>query len=203
MDVKIACALFFGIMLILGVSLLSTGQMEMPVASDGNNVLFLEHYLTANGTVMNGSANFRTVDFPSYWFNENTRELNGEISFGINESLILIFGDSLTLAGNFGAGTGNKLYGIYSLPVQANEAFIRSIDTRGNVILTANNKTITLRPGATYAYSQNELVKDGDATVKIVYEHQYVNRGFINKGCIRTRMIANQGSKTSEGTKIT
>jgi hypothetical protein len=84
------------------------------------NVTFLEHSLIANGSVINGSAYFRNVDFPNYWFNENTRVLNGNIDFAINQSLLLIFGDSLTLRGNFGAGTGNELFGVYSLPVQAN-----------------------------------------------------------------------------------
>lgn len=154
------------------------------------NVTFLEHYMIANGTVINGSAPFRSVNFPNYWFNENTRELNGNIDFALDSRLQLIFGDSLTLRGNFGAGTGNKLYGIYSLPAQADKATIYYADRYGNVGMYVNNRTVLLRPGQEYSYNETETVKDGNGTVRINYQQLYMNHGAIPLTSIQTKMIA-------------
>ena len=147
--------------------------------SSSSKVLFLEHYLQANGTVIKGEAPFRSVNFPTYWYNENTRQLNGKIDFPINNSLKLIFGDVLTLKGNFGAGTGNKLFGVYSLPMRFNQAVVYSTDMSGNIILNVNKRTMVLKPGDTYTYSENETFGQGKAQVKVVYDHTYVNHGFI------------------------
>lgn len=99
-------------------------RVQTPVAGQGpaSRVLFLEHYLLANGTVIEGKSPYKSINFPTYWYNENTKQLNGQIDFPINNSLIMIFGDVLTLRGNFGGGTGNKLFGVYSLPVRADQA---------------------------------------------------------------------------------
>ncbi len=146
--------------------------------------------MVANGSVINGSVPFRTVDFPSYWFNANTGQINGNIDFPINDSLQLIFGDTLTLTGNFGAGTGNKLYGAYSLPIRANQAIIYSVDRSGNIIMDANDRMMILKPGDVYGYSENETLTDGNGTVKVRYDHTYTNHGLIDKGEIRIGMVA-------------
>jgi hypothetical protein len=154
------------------------------------NVTFLEHSMIANGTVINGSAPFRSVNFPSYWFNENTRELNGNVDFPIDSRLLLIFGDSLTLRGNFGGGTGNQLYGVYNLPVQADKATIYYADRYGTVGLYVNNRSVILRPGQVYSYNETETVKDGNGTIRINYGQLYVNHGTIPMTAIQTKMVA-------------
>jgi len=133
----------------------------------GSRVLFLEHYLLANGSVTEGTAQFRSVNFPTYWFNENTRQLNGQVDFPVNDSLAMVFGDILTLRGNFGAGTGNKLYGAYSLPVIASQAVIRSIDRSGNVLMSVGNRTLVLGPGEAYTYEENETLREQNALNRV------------------------------------
>ena len=162
----------------------------MPGFYDQQKVVFLEHNMMANGSVINGSVPFRTVNFPSYWFNANTGQLNGDIDFPINDSLQLIFGDVLTLNGNFGEGTGNKLYGAYSLPARADKAIIYSVDWTGNIIMDANDRMLILKPGDSYGYSENETLLEGNGTVKVRYDHTYTNHGLINKSEIRTSMVA-------------
>jgi hypothetical protein len=154
------------------------------------NVTFLEHYMIASGTVINGSALFRSENFPNYWFNENTRELNGNVDFATDSRPLLVFGDSPTLRGNFGAGTGNKVYGVYSLPVQADEATIYYADRYGTVSLYVNNRSVFLRPGQEYSYNETETVKDNNGTVRINYQQLYANRGTIPLTSIQTKMIA-------------
>lgn len=154
------------------------------------NVTFLEHSMIANGTVINGSAPFRSVNFPSYWFNENTRELNGNVDFAIDSRLLLVFGDVLTLRGNFGAGTGNKLYGVYNLPAQADKATIYYADRYGTVGLYVNNRSVILRPGQEYSYNETETVSDGNGTVRISYQQLYTNHGTIPMTGIQTKMVA-------------
>lgn len=169
------------------------GLTGMPCTSyyaPSSTVPFLEHSLVANGTVISGSVPFRSVNFPSYWFNENTRQLNGEIDFEVNDSLALIFGDGLTLKGNFGAGTGNRLYGVYSLPVKADQAQILSVDRFGTIGMYVNGRTLFLRPGEQYVYREREKLKERDGEVNVVYEHRYLNRGPIDKSAICARMVA-------------
>jgi hypothetical protein len=154
------------------------------------NVVFLEHNLLANGTVIEGEAPFRVVDFPTYWFNENTRQLNGEISFEINDSLLLVFGDAITLKGNFGSGTGNRLYPVYALPANADQATIYTVDRTGTIGMFVNNRSVILRPGQSFVYNEKERLKDGNGTVQLLYEHQYMNRGLIDKEDLHGRMVA-------------
>lgn len=191
---KILCSVLT--VTILTIALIGPGNAmqasrygTMPGSGNPQKVVFLEHSMIANGSVINGSVPFRTVNFPSYWFNANTGQLNGEIDFPINDSLKLIFGDTLTLTGNFGAGTGNKLYGAYSLPARADQAIIYTVDRTGNVILDANDRMLTLKPGDTYSYVENETLTEGNGTVKVEYNHTYMNHGLINKSEIRTSMV--------------
>ena len=146
--------------------------------------------MVANGTVTNGSVPFREVNFPSYWFNANTGEINGDIDFPINNSLRLIYGDALTLTGDFGAGTGNKLYGAYSLPFYASPAIVYSVSLNGEVIMKANGRLMTLDPEQSYTYSEKEAAREGNGTVNIVYNHTFMNHGFIDRNNIRTSMVA-------------
>jgi hypothetical protein len=162
-------------------AVLAAALQAMYADASNSRVLFLEHYLLANGTVVKGDAPFRSVNFPTYWFNENTGQLNGKIDFPINNSLQMIFGDVLTLRGNFGAGTGNKLFGVSRLPVAANQAVIYSIDLSGNVIMRVNGKMMALKPGRSYTYSENETITDKGAVVDVMYNHTYVNHGLIDK----------------------
>jgi hypothetical protein len=166
-------------------------QVLQPAASGvpASKTLFLEHYLNANGTVIEGKSPFKTVNFPTYWYNQNTGQLNGRIDFPVNSSLIMIFGDVLTLSGNFGEGTGNKLFGVYSLPVTADHAVIYSIDRSGNVVMNVNKKTIVLKPGESYSYSANETLGERNALIEVNYTHTYVNHGFIDKNRIGTSFV--------------
>ncbi len=167
----------------------ATDQKSTSASTSTGGVVFLEHNLIANGTVVNGTVPFRSVNFPSYWFNENTRQLNGDVSFALDDSLSMIFGDILTLKGNFGAGTGNKLYGIYSLPAKADQATIYYADTYGAVGLYVNNRTVYLRPDQTYGYNETETLKDGSGTVRVAYQHLYTNHGLIDRNAIQARMV--------------
>jgi hypothetical protein len=183
--------IFVALLLAIGLYVQSTNSQGVPLTGlYSQNVTFLEHSMIANGSVLNGSVPFRSVNFPNYWFNENTRELNGNLDFPINDRLLLIFGDSLTLRGNFGAGTGNKLYGVYSLPVTADKATIYYADRFGNIGMNVNNRTVILSPGQEYRYNETETVRDGNGTIRINYQHLYTNHGTIPEASIQTRMVA-------------
>jgi hypothetical protein len=186
-------AIFIMLLFLISFSLSGTAsQMQIPVAGQAatSRVLFLEHYLVANGTVAKGEAPFRSVNFPTYWYNENTGQLNGKIDFPVNNSLIMIFGDVLTLKGNFGAGTGNRLYGVYSLPVYADMAYVYGIDMSGNLAMGINQRTIVLKPGESYTYYEKETLKDKGAVIDVKYTHIYVNHGLIDKKSIGSSLVS-------------
>ena len=174
---------FILILFLISASLPAVSQ-QVPTYGQSSKVVFLEHYMSANGTVIQGEAPFRSVNFPTYWYNENTKGINGKLDFPLNNSLKLVFGDVLTLKGNFGEGTGNKLYGVYSFPVMADQAYIYGIDIEGNVVMRLNKRAILLKPGDSYSYSENETLKDHGATIEVQYNHTYVNHGYIDKNNI-------------------
>lgn len=155
-----------------------------------SRAVLLEHNLIANGTLIEGSAPYRTVDFPSYWYNENTREIYGDAGFPINESLVMIYGDALTLTGDLGAGTGNKLYGIYSLPASIEGTTILSVDRYGKVGMIVNNSYVTINPGDMYSYTVNETIKSEEGVMEVLYNHTYENRGIIPKDNVMSKYIA-------------
>jgi hypothetical protein len=176
--------------LTIGLYVHSSEGRSIPASAPySGTVTFLEHNMIANGSVINGSAPFRSVNSPNYWFNANTRELNGNIDFPVNDQLRLIFGDGLTLQGNFGAGTGNELYGVYTLPAMADKAIIYYTDMSGNVGMNVDNRSIMLRPGQEFSYNETETVRDGNGTVRINYQHLYLNRGPISLNAIQTKMV--------------
>lgn len=154
-----------------------------------SKAVFLEHSIIANGTVIRSPANYRIINFPNYWFNENTKQLYGNIDFLINDTLILIYGDSITLTGNFGAGTGNKLFGVYSFPVHTDDATIYSVDTYGTVTMMIDDRQIQLKPSQTYQYSEKETLSEGNSLITITYYNTFTNRGLIDKNNIQTQMV--------------
>ncbi|HTY90078.1 MAG TPA: hypothetical protein VMC84_02780 [Methanocella sp.] len=178
-----AKALFIVLLFLISASLPAISQ-QVPASRQASKVVFLEHYMSANGTIIQGEAPFRSVNFPTYWYNENTKQINGKVDFPINTSLKMVFGDVLTLQGNFGEGTGNKLYGVYSFPVNADQAYIYGIDMDGNVVMRLNQRAIILKPGDSYSYSENETLKDHGATIEVEYNHTYMNHGYIDKNNI-------------------
>jgi hypothetical protein len=159
-------------------------QVAGNAQSSSSGVIFLEHNLVANGTVVNGEAPFRSVNFPSYWYNENTRQIKGNIDFAVNDSLIMVFGDALTLKGDFGAGTGNKLFGVYGLPYKADQDIIYSTDLSGNVVIKINGEKMVLKPGDTYTYNTTGQLRNVKALTNVTYTNTYINHGFIDKNNI-------------------
>lgn len=140
--------------------------------------------MVANGTVIKGEPPARSINFPSYWYNRNTRQINGKVGFAVNDSLLMVFGDAVTLQGDLGSGTGNKLYGVYGLPYMANRDVIYSVDRSGNAVMRIDGKKIVLGPGDTYIYNNSRRIKEDNATLDVLYTHTYVNQGFIAKANI-------------------
>jgi len=161
-------------------------QLAGNAQSSSPGIIFLEHNLVANGTVVKGEAPFRSVNFPSYWYNENTRQIKGNIDFTVNDSLIMVFGDALTLKGDFGAGTGNKLFGVYGLPYKADQDIIYSTDLSGNVVIKINGEKMVLKPGDTYMYNTTGQLRNDKALTNVTYTNTYINHGFIDKSNIGT-----------------
>jgi hypothetical protein len=74
--------------------------------------------------------------------------------------------------------------------VKADQAQILSVDRFGTIGMYVNGRTLFLRPGEQYVYREREKLKERDGEVDVVYEHQYLNRGLIDKNAICARMVA-------------
>jgi hypothetical protein len=52
-----------------------------------------------------------------------------------------------------------------------------------------NNKNVYLPPGETYGFNETEKLKDGNGIINVVYQHQYINHGLIDRNAVQSRMI--------------
>ena len=184
----ITVLLFLMVICACGAARQGAGSSALAAASvpSSSGIIFLEHSLVANGTLIKGEAPARSINFPTYWYNGNTRQINGKVDFAVNDSLLIVFGDAVTLQGDIGSGTENKLFGVYGLPYMANQDVIYSTDHSGNVVMRIGKKKVVLGPGDTYAYSDRKLIREDNDTLAVLYNHTYVNHGFIDKVSIGT-----------------
>jgi len=108
---------------------------------------FLDHQIYDNGKLVSGTCPPAAINFSTYTFQTDTGSLEGLVPFEINDSLLLIYGESTTLSGDYGTGGSGMLDGAYALPHTAGNITINGIASDGTMYLMYHNQTIALAPG--------------------------------------------------------
>jgi hypothetical protein len=108
---------------------------------------FLDHQISYYGTLESGRCPSATINVSTYRFDTGTGSLEGMMPFEINDSLLLISGESVLLSGDYGTGGFGMLAGGYSLPYTSGNLTVNGFTTDGTMYLTYRNQTIALEPG--------------------------------------------------------
>jgi predicted small lipoprotein YifL len=108
---------------------------------------FLDHQVIYTGTLVSGTCPAPAIDVSPYIFDADSKTLAGIVPFEINESLLVVYGESTTLTGAYGRGGYGELSGAYALPYKNGNLTVDGFTKDGTMYLTYNNKSIALTPG--------------------------------------------------------
>jgi len=152
--------------------------------------LFIEYTQYQDTRIVAGNPASTSIDFPTYWFNEEYKMLAGVIDFEINKSLIVIAGGGTILSGDVGDGAGTRLTGVYKIPYESGELAISEIKDSGQVVLMYRKQMIILDQGESWEQNVSEIqewasLDDSSALVEVTTRHRINNHGFIFKELIK------------------
>lgn len=108
---------------------------------------FLDLHTYYNGTLVSGKCPPAGINFPTYRLETETGCLEGIVPFEVNDSLLLIYGETTLLSGDYGNGSSGMLTGAYSLPHTSGDLTVNGFTSDGTMYLTYHNQTISLEPG--------------------------------------------------------
>lgn len=166
---------------------------EIPVnIIDPEKFIFIDHTTIVNGELIEGNySNGSTIDFPTYFYNEDSDVLTGSINFPINDSLNIIYGGGLFLAGLAGTGAASRLYGIYDLPFERGNFQLIDYESNGTIHLIYNDSLIVLPIDKTWtnttSFIDTQYVDNEIATATISTYNQIINYGILDKETIEER----------------
>jgi len=108
---------------------------------------FLEHQTYYYGTLVRGNCSPSALTISTYHLDTDNRTLKGLVSFDLNDSLVLIYGKSTVLSGDYGNGGSGLLSGAYTLPYTSGNLTVTGFTAEGTMYLTYHNQTLALEPG--------------------------------------------------------
>jgi hypothetical protein len=108
---------------------------------------FLDHQVYYNGMLVSGTCPRAAINFSTYNLATDTGSLEGLVPFEVNDSLLLICGESTMLSGDYGTGGSGMLDGGYTLPHTSGNLTVNGFTSDGTMYLTYHNQTISLAPG--------------------------------------------------------
>lgn len=144
--------LFAGILIMVIALTGTSGCLNAEERSAGmppaGEYAFLDHEVYYGGSLVSGNCPHPAINITTYHFDEDNKTLTGLMSFNVNDSLVLIYGDSTILYGDYGNGGSGLLSGVYALPYSSNNLTITGFTSDGTVYLTYHNQTLALEPGS-------------------------------------------------------
>lgn len=189
------------LLVVLSLVLLSAGCVKYaPLADEDrwtippSQYVFIDRHVSQSGEVINGSCTGGLmIDFPTYSFNRDTKELSGisTHSLEVNNTLKIIYGDGMSLGGDLGGGAATGLIPVYALPFEEGSVIIRGVSPDGLAILAAGNETIALPAGETWTNtsvttgSDPFAGSDSTCTIRITRTETIYNAGIVDKSLIR------------------
>jgi hypothetical protein len=136
------------VLLLLAVSAGCTGLSQRPEGlPPSGQYAFLDHQVIYTGTLVSGTCPAPAINVSPYIFDADTKTLAGIVPFEINESLLLVYGESTVLTGAYGRGGYGELSGVYALPYKNGNLTVDGFTKDGTLYLTYHNRTLALAPG--------------------------------------------------------
>lgn len=123
-------------------------QKEENDVKSSDQYVFIEQLTVEHGELISGpQPPLIQIDFPTFSFNSETKELKGIIDFEISKELKLIYGSGSCLSGTAGGGCGTGLNGVYVIPFERAKFELLKIDLDGSIIAVYNDDVIDLPAG--------------------------------------------------------
>ncbi|MGD0535672.1 MAG: hypothetical protein ABR999_09590 [Methanoregula sp.] len=131
----------------VGISGCVLSQQRPAGIPQADQYAFLDHHTYYSGTLVNGKCYPAVINFSTYRLEMETGSLEGILPFEVNDSLLLIYGESTSLSGDYGNGSSGMLTGVYALPHSSGILTVNGFTSDGTMYLTYHNQTIALEPG--------------------------------------------------------
>jgi hypothetical protein len=132
---------------LVGVSGCIQSQQRAAGMPQAGEYAFLDHHLYYTGMLVSGTCPPTAINFSTYRLETETGSLEGLVPFEVNDSLLLIYGESTSLSGDYGTGGSGMLEGVYTLPHASGNLTVNGFTSDGTMYLTYHNQTIALEPG--------------------------------------------------------
>jgi hypothetical protein len=132
---------------LVGVSGCVQSQQRTVGMPQAGEYAFLDHHIYYNGMLVSGKCPQTAINFSTYHLETDTGSLEGLVPFEVNDTLLLIYGMSTTLSGDYGTGGSGMLDGAYALPHTTGNLTVNGFTSDGTMYLTYHNQTIALAPG--------------------------------------------------------
>ena len=178
------CALLLALALV-GVSGCVLSQTRPSGMPQVDQYAFLDHHMYYSGTLAGGKCPMASINFSTYRLDTGTGTLEGIVPFEVNDSLTLIYGESTSLAGDYGNGSSGMLSGTYALPSTTGNLTVNGFTSDGTLYITYHNQTIALGPGKQWTDITAGTDRTGTCTINWTEADTVTYYGNYQKSAIK------------------
>lgn len=163
---------------------LSIARLEALVPE--GSVLFVDTHLNIDGKRISGRENcgFMFIDFPTYYYDNETSQLRTGIQPNLTEKTLLILGRGTSLSGDKGSGAGTALEYYDTLDPSVTGLEIVDLVKDGTIALQTEEGVKSLKPGERYQHVELLNTTEGGCVIEETHTYSIANWGFINKSSV-------------------
>jgi len=121
------------------------------------------------------------IDFPTYYYDNETSQLRTGIRTNLTEKTLLILGRGTSLSGDKGSGAGTALEYYDTLDPSVTGLEIVDLARDGTVTLQTEEGERSLKPGERYQHVELLNTTEGGCVIEETHTRSIANWGFLNK----------------------
>ncbi len=161
-----------------------TNKQGTAQVSAVERVLFLEHLVEESGRQIVGKYDkFFSYDSLIYKWDEDNQTLEnmGREHETLVEGVRILYGNGRRLSGDYGSGTGNGLWTIFSTPYtpEWTGVELQRLDADGTVSLRYESQNYVLKAGQKLQRRYYSLRRDKNSLLLIITTEWFENHGFL------------------------
>jgi hypothetical protein len=152
------------------------------------SALFVDTLHNIEGKKISGEemCSFMFIDFPTYFYDNETGQLGTGIPPNLTEKTLLILGRGTSLSGDSGSGAGTALEYYDTLDPAVTGLEIVDLARNGTITLQTDEGVRSLKPGERYQHVEVLNNTKGGCVIEETHTHSIANWGFINKSSVKT-----------------
>jgi hypothetical protein len=152
------------------------------------SALFVDTLHSIEGKKISGEemCGFMFIDFPTYFYNNETGQLGTGIPPNLTEKTLLILGRGTSLSGDSGSGAATALEYYDTLDPAVTGLEIVDLASDGTITLQTDEGVRSLKPGERYQHVEVQNNTKGGCVIEETQNRSIANWGFINKSSVKT-----------------